>query len=132
VSDADDRDAKDADQQDVRDADEQDITLPPERVAEMVEAGEAQLVDVREPDEREGGRIEAALHIRLEELPTRAAEIDRERPVVFHCQGGNRSQMAADAFRESGYDAHSLAGGLKAWEERGLPVKRGKGDAGEI
>ena len=29
---------------------------------------------------------------------------------------------AADAFAESGWDAHSIAGGLEAWAEEGLPL----------
>jgi rhodanese-related sulfurtransferase len=120
---------------------DQGVSLDPKRVAEMVQAGEAQLVDVREPDEREKGRIGAARHIPLDQLPARAEEIDPDRPVVFHCQGGNRSAMAAEAFRQSGYDAYNLAGGLTAWEEQGLPVDRdsspgeggaaGDGGAGE-
>jgi rhodanese-related sulfurtransferase len=30
--------------------------------------------------------------------------------------------MAADAFREAGWDAHNMAGGLVAWVEAGMPL----------
>lgn len=96
--------------------------LDPKRVEELVREG-AQLVDVREPYEHEAGRIAGAAHIELKELQARAAEIDRERPVVFQCRVGGRSAMAAEAFRAAGYEAYNLAGGLKAWVEAGLPIE---------
>src|SRR5690349_1605717 len=93
--------------------------LSPEQAAEMIESGEAQLVDVRQDFEWEAGRIPGAVHIPLETLPTRAGEIDRERPVIFQCRSGARSAMATDAFRASGIEAFNLEGGLEAWVERG-------------
>ena len=65
-----------------------DFDLAPERVKELVESGEAQLVDVREDYEWEAGRIAGAVHIELERLPGRAAEIDKDKPVVFQCRLG--------------------------------------------
>src|SRR5215210_5329566 len=99
----------------------QDLT--PARVAELMSDG-AQLVDVREPYEREAGRIPGdSAHIELERLPAEADSIDRERPVVFYCRSGNRSALAAQAFAAAGYDAHNLDGGLKAWVADGLPIE---------
>ena len=97
--------------------------LEPERAAEMIASGEAQLVDVRQDFEWEAGRISGAVHIPLETLPTRAGEIDRERPVIFQCRSGARSAMATDAFRASGIEAFNLAGGLEAWVEKGLEIE---------
>jgi rhodanese-related sulfurtransferase len=31
--------------------------------------------------------------------------------------------MVADAFRQDGYDACNMAGGISAWAERGLPLE---------
>ena len=56
---------------------------------------------MREPYEREAGYIEGSRHIPLVELSSRPAEIERERPVVFYCRVGARSDMAAQAFRAS-------------------------------
>jgi rhodanese-related sulfurtransferase len=98
-------------------------SLEPERVAEMQRAGELELIDVRQPDEWELGHIPGARHIVLEELPSHADSISRQRPVVFHCRSGNRSAMAADAFAQAGYDAYNLAGGVLAWQESGLPLE---------
>lgn len=105
--------------------------LEPEQVAEMTSSGEAQLVDVRQDFEWEQGRIPGAVHIPLEQLPARAAEIDRGRPVIFGCRSGSRSAMAAEAFRASGFEAGNLAGGLKLWVERGLELEPADGAVAE-
>src|SRR5579862_8730473 len=90
------------------------IELDPREVAAWLADGrELQLVDVRTPDERDAGHIEGSRHIELVELSARAAEIERELPVVFYCRVGARSGMAASAFRASGFEAYSMRGGLE-------------------
>ena len=95
--------------------------LGPKEVQKLVADG-AQLVDVRTDYEWEVGRIPGASHIELDELDGRAAEVDRERKVVFYCLGDNRSDMAVEAFAAAGYDAAALADGIQAWLEAGLPL----------
>ena len=92
----------------------------------MVEDG-AQLIDVREPYEWEAGHIAGARHLELDQLPSEAATIDRDRPVVFQCRAGVRSAMATEAFRAAGYDAWSMAGGLQRWFDDGLPLEPADG-----
>jgi rhodanese-related sulfurtransferase len=101
--------------------------LDPKRVQQLVAEG-AELIDVRRDYEWEGGRIAGARHIEVNDLAAEAASIPRDRPVVFYCRGGNRSGMAAAAFREAGYDAHNLAGGLEAWVASGLPIEPEDGE----
>ena len=84
-------------------------------------------MDVREPYEHEAGRIDGSLHIELERLPGEAARLDRDRPILFYCRSGSRSALAADAFAASGYDAHNLDGGMKAWVGAGLPIEPSDG-----
>ena len=96
--------------------------LAPAAVKEKLDAG-AQLVDVREPGEWDEHRITGSVLIPLDSLTTRAGEIETGREVVFVCSSGVRSQMAADAFRASGYETYNLAGGLKAWFAAGLPIE---------
>ena len=93
-----------------------EFDLPPARVKELVESGEAQLIDVREDYEWEAGRIAGAVHIALERLPGRAEEIDK-------CRLGARSSFAVQAFRNGGYDAYNLTGGIQAWADAGLPLE---------
>jgi rhodanese-related sulfurtransferase len=93
-----------------------------EEVQKLLAEG-AQLIDVRAEHEWEAGRISGATHLPLDELVERRGEIDRARPVVLYCRGGNRSTMAADALAAAGYDAAKLSEGIVGWEEADLPLE---------
>lgn len=101
-----------------------------EEAKKMVEDG-AQLVDVRADHEWEMGRIEGATHLPLAELSARAGEIDKDRPVVFYCRGGNRSTMAAEALAAEGYETAKLSEGIVGWAEEGLPLEPEGGEVAE-
>ena len=96
--------------------------MEPAEVRELIDGG-AQVVDVRTAKEHGVSHIEGATHIPLERLDSDAEQLDRDRPVVLYCRGGNRSGVAVEAFRNSGWDAHSIDGGLVAWVEAGLPLE---------
>jgi hydroxyacylglutathione hydrolase/adenylyltransferase/sulfurtransferase len=99
------------------------IEIDPDQLAEWrAREPDLQLIDVREPYEREAGRIADSRHIALVELTAQAASVERERPVVFYCRVGSRSDMAAQAFRAAGYEAYSMRGGLRRWTDEGLPL----------
>lgn len=93
----------------------------------------ALLVDLREPAERsEHGVIPGAVHAPRGMLefwadPTSAyhrPEFDPNRRIVFHCAGGGRSALAADALQQMGYaNVAHLDGGFSAWKAAGQPVE---------
>jgi molybdopterin/thiamine biosynthesis adenylyltransferase/rhodanese-related sulfurtransferase len=86
----------------------------------------AVLVDVRERDEWEQGRIPGALHVPRGHLESRIEQAapDRSRPVILYCASGNRSAFAAKTLTELGYErALSLAGGYTDWQRSGLPTE---------
>jgi rhodanese-related sulfurtransferase len=100
-----------------------DIDVDPARVeAWLAEDRAPQVIDVREAYEREAGHIAGTRHIELVMLTSAADTVERERPVVFYCRVGGRSEMAAQAFRASGYEAYSMRGGLRRWAEEGRPL----------
>ncbi|HXR29892.1 MAG TPA: rhodanese-like domain-containing protein [Solirubrobacterales bacterium] len=101
-----------------------------EQAQKLVDEG-AQLVDVRAEHEWERGRIEGATHLPLAELSERVGEIDKGRPVVLYCRGGNRSTMAAEALAAEGYDAAKLSEGIVGWAEAGLPLEPEGGQVAE-
>jgi len=104
-----------------------------EEARKLVDEG-AQLIDVRADHEWEVGRIAGATHVPLPELPQRLSEIDKDRPVVLYCRGGNRSSMATDALTEAGYEAVKLTEGIVGWSGDGLPLEPEGGyvaDSGE-
>ncbi len=101
------------------------IELDPEQLADWRarEPAGLQVIDVREPYERDAGRLADSRHIALVELTSQAQTVERERPVVFYCRVGARSDMAAQAFRAAGFEAYSLSGGLRRWVQEGRPLE---------
>jgi rhodanese-related sulfurtransferase len=104
-----------------------EIEVTPEHTAEALADGRAQLIDVREPYEREAGHIAGSHHVELQDLAAQADTVDRDRPVIFQCRSGARSLMAAQAFRRAGYDAWSMAGGLEQWVAEGRELEPADG-----
>lgn len=104
--------------------------MDPREVADRLD--EVQLIDVREPDEWEAGRIEGARHIPLAEIGARLDEIDPNRPVVAVCRSGSRSGKVVEALRARGYEADNLVGGMQAWERAGLPFGAPDGGPGRV
>ena len=96
------------------------------RAQELLEDGDAPLlVDVRERDEWEQGRIPGAVHVPRGHLESRIEGVapDRSRPVLLYCAAGNRSAFAARTLSELGYERTiSLAGGYTDWQRSGFPT----------
>jgi hydroxyacylglutathione hydrolase len=82
------------------------------------------VVDVRNLPELQVGRIEGSVHIPMNELPARLAEVPENREVVAVCAKGMRSFNAAGWLRQMGRNASSLQGGIDQWKALGLPVSR--------
>jgi molybdopterin/thiamine biosynthesis adenylyltransferase/rhodanese-related sulfurtransferase len=75
------------------------------------------LLDVREPYEFQIAQIGGKL-IPQNDVPSRLAEIPRDREIVVHCRSGARSQRIAEFLKQSGYtDVVNLAGGILAWSD---------------
>jgi rhodanese-related sulfurtransferase len=103
----------------------------PRQVADMLDDPDIQLIDVRAPHEHAAGRIAGGRLIELGELSGEAESIDRDRPVIFYCRSGGRSAMATEAFRQAGFDAHNMTGGLLEWDAAGLPIEPDGGHVAE-
>ncbi len=96
-------------------------TVRPEELAELLRArpNDALLLDVREPDEREVARIEPSLHIPMNEVPARLAELPKDKRVIVYCHHGGRSLMVASYLEGQGYkELGNLDGGIDAWSRK--------------
>jgi rhodanese-related sulfurtransferase len=79
------------------------------------------VLDVREPLElqaasvRPGGTFEL-LHIPMNQVPARLAELDPARPIACLCHHGMRSMQVAMFLERNGFDeVANIAGGIDAW-----------------
>ena len=88
----------------------------------LLEQG-AELIDVREHDERDSGYIAGSRNIPYRLLPAVGAEIPTDRPVVTICESGARAGIAASILVAQGIDARPVVdSGLAAWAARGRPL----------
>ena len=73
-------------------------------LAEVIESGNYELIDVREPMELEmDGNIEGAINIPLGEVEDRKDEIlSIEKPIIIFCRSGNRSGKALEYLNSQG------------------------------
>ncbi|WP_078552895.1 rhodanese-like domain-containing protein [Bacillus alkalicellulosilyticus] len=77
----------------------------------------AQLIDVREQREFEGGHILGARNIPLTQLKQRMNEIRPDQPVYLYCQSGARCKQAATVLKKKRgvEDLYHLKGGFRKW-----------------
>jgi glyoxylase-like metal-dependent hydrolase (beta-lactamase superfamily II) len=80
------------------------------------------VLDIRTDDDRVQWAIPGSLHVNAYEAlrngqPGALADlvVPADRPVITVCNAGKVSQLAADVLANRGFDARSLAGGMKAW-----------------
>ncbi len=92
-----------------------DITA--KELAERITRGDKLvLVDVRELYEWDAGHISAALHIPMQQVPKRLAEIPLDKEIVTICRSGSRSAHTQHFLMNQGYArVKNLVGGMKAW-----------------
>lgn len=83
---------------------------------------DAFLLDVRELDEWDAGHVPGALHIPLHDLNVRHPEIERGQPVYVICRTGARSDYAAQALAQAGWDARNVADGMMGWQAGHRPM----------
>ena len=74
-----------------------------------------QILDVRQPEEYEAGRLPNAINVAHTKLLHRQNEIAKDRTVLVHCNSGLRSAYAAALLQSSGYDVIHLDGGFVTW-----------------
>jgi rhodanese-related sulfurtransferase len=86
------------------------------------------LLDVREPNEFAGGRIEGALNVPVREVPKSLAKLpqDKNAQIVVVCASAVRSGYVAEALSFKGYTnvKHLAAGIVAGWQNAGYPVQK--------
>lgn len=72
----------------------------------------ALILDVRTAGEYQGGHVEGALNIPVQDLESRLGELkDKKRAIVVYCASGMRSASAAKILTDAGFSDVTNAGG---------------------
>jgi rhodanese-related sulfurtransferase len=98
--------------------------LSPKEASDRVASGELKIVDVRENWEYARDHIPNAKLTPLGQIIARPQEAITSDNVVFVCEVGQRSAVAAEMAAALGMQhVFNLEGGMQAWRTAGLPVE---------
>lgn len=79
------------------------------------------IIDVRETDELEGGKIEDSVHMPLglsiRNAKKKQIEDLRDKKICTYCGTGYRGNIAADELVKEGFNAVTLEGGYTSWNQ---------------
>ncbi len=95
-----------------------------QQLAARLEESHVRILDVRTPSEWSASRINWAEHLPLSDiLDGQLPDAKKDEEMVLQCGSGYRSNIAASILRQAGYThVKSLAGGVFAWSNAGLPL----------
>ncbi|MBI2959821.1 MAG: rhodanese-like domain-containing protein [Betaproteobacteria bacterium] len=102
-------------------------SVSPLEATQLINRQDALVLDIRSAEEFQKGHILNARNVPAAQLEPRLADLEkfRQKPVIVACESGSRSGSAAALLRKHGFaQAASLAGGVGAWQQAGLPMEK--------
>jgi thioredoxin 1 len=88
----------------------------------------AQLIDVRNPEEFSQGHLKGALNynINASEFESQLSKLDKNKPVLVYCLSGGRSGSAAELMAAKGFtEVYNMNGGIMKWNASNKPLDTG-------
>jgi len=97
--------------------------LTPQQAHQLIQAGEVEVIDVREPHEWSEGHLEGARLVPLGQLRANPRATIQRDGVIFVCAAGVRSETAARLASSLGFaSVYNLTGGTRAWVRDGFAL----------
>ncbi len=88
---------------------------------------DAVMLDIRKQDEWNRGHAPGAIHMPMDDLPSRLDELapllSSGAPLIVACRSGGRVLQVLPWLAQQGYEAANLYGGMLAWQAAGKPMK---------
>jgi rhodanese-related sulfurtransferase len=99
-------------------------TITPTAAKTLIETRKDLLiVDVRSPEEFQGGSLPGARLIPFWDFTKGRYDLPRDRPILLICAVGGRSLACGQVLAAKGYrEVYNLKGGLEAWAEQRVPL----------
>ena len=113
--------------------------ITPAQAKELIEGGNALVVDVRDgPEVEKSGKVAGAVHIPRGMLEFRAdpespyydqnfakdPDFAKDKAVILYCAGGGRAALSGQALKEMGYGEVYNLGGFNDWAEAGGAIDK--------
>jgi len=105
-------------------------TINSDGVRNLLDEGNAVLIDARERKEYEVSHIQGAIPVGYEKFDIKdLSEIDKDKTIVVSCSIGKRSEEIGLKLKNAGYtDVKNHYGGIFDWTNRGYPVVNENGE----
>ena len=98
--------------------------ISPQQAKELIDQGGVSIVDVREAWEYANGHIPNAKLVPLARIISAAQQNVEGDNIIFVCEVGGRSAVAAEFAASLGKETvYNLEGGTAAWRELGYPIE---------
>lgn len=100
------------------------FNLAPQEAIQLINHKQAVVIDTRPKEAYKKGHIIHAHSMPGESIQSNLKKIEKfkSKPIIVVCPQGMGSQKIAQNLLQQGYQAYSLAGGLRSWSEAGLPL----------
>lgn len=105
-----------------------DVSLDEARA--LLRSNTAILLDVREQHEWDAGHAAEAVHMPIGELDPAALPPGTQ--IIITCRSGGRGTRATAALVRAGLPARNLIGGMRGWQQAGLPLESSEGVPGSV
>lgn len=83
-----------------------------------------QVVDLRNATEYKSGHVKGADHVFIGTMMNNLNKINKDKKVLIHCQGGDRSTIGYSLLRKEGYtNVYNYSASMNEWIALGNPVE---------
>lgn len=84
-----------------------------------------QVVDLRNATEYKSGHVKGANHVFIGTMMNNLNKISKDKKVLIHCQGGDRSTIGYSLLRKEGYtNVYNYSASMNEWIAQGNPIER--------
>ena len=90
---------------------------------ELINNNGVQVLDLRGASEFNSGHIAKAENVFVGTLPENLDKVSKDRKVIIHCQGGDRSSIAYSILAKNGFEnVVNFSGGINEWVNEGEAI----------
>jgi thioredoxin 1 len=98
------------------------MTISPTEFEQKLNLPDAQLIDVRSPEEYADGGISGSVNINYNsaDFEAKIEKLNKTKPILVYCLSGGRSGSAANKMNGMGFkEVYNMQGGLVQWRSEG-------------